>query len=520
MINKVFAYMQQHSMLPENGNIVAGVSGGPDSVCLLLILVRLRERCGLHLSAVHINHGLRTEAGMDADFVRRLCREWDVPLAVHEADVGKLSAELGIGSEEAGRRVRYAAFLEQLERMDAGTGGRGCIAVAHNRDDQAETLLFHLLRGTGLDGMAGMRPVRRAQAGGKLLRDAVQRPREDFCGRSLDLPRIIRPLLDTAREEIETFLAAEHVEWRMDATNAEDMYARNRIRNRILPYAEQYICSGAKEHLAKEAELLAQTADFIRERTQEALKRCAQEDGSTGNIRLSVKKLRREEAFLQKQCVRACLLQTGSGRDLTAAHVEAAAALALPGTQSGKRLKLPICRVEAVREFDSLVFAPLGPDSLTAGRTDKNAKTGPKPMEVRLTAGRFMVPGLGKIEVRLLRTDACKGENRPENAFFLRNIPEKKYTKWVDYDKIIESAVFRTRRQGDYLSINEALDKKSLKKYMIEEKIPANDRERLMLLADGAHIIWVPGHRISAAYKVTAQTALIMEIRCINLEEQ
>lgn len=513
MINKVLAYMQQHSMIPENRNIVAGVSGGPDSVCLLLVLVRLREKYGLHLTAVHINHGLRAEAGTDADFVRRLCREWNVPLIVREVDVGKLSEELGTGSEEAGRRVRYTAFLEQLEKMDAGTGGHGCIAVAHNRDDQAETLLFHLLRGTGLDGMAGIRPVRRTQAGGKL------RP-EDACGRSLDVPRIIRPLLHTAREEIETFLAAEHVEWRMDATNAEDRYTRNRIRNRILPYAEKYICSGAKEHLAKEAELLAQTADFIREKTLDALKRCAVEHGSTGNIRLSVEKLRQEDAFLQKQCVRACLLHAGSGRDLTAAHVEAAAALALPGTQSGRRLELPLCRVEAVREFDCLIFAPSGPDFTTAGETNQNAKTGPPGEEIMLTEGRFTVPGLGEIEVRFLQTDVCRRENSPETAIFFQNIPEKKYTKWVDYDKIIESAVFRTRRQGDYLSINEALDQKSLKKYMIEERIPAKDRDRLMLLADGAHIIWVPGHRISAAYKVTAQTALIMEIRCISPGEQ
>ena len=468
-------------MFPENGNIVAGVSGGPDSVCLLLGLVKLRESCGLRLAAVHVNHGLRAEAGEDAAFVRRLCAQWQVEFVLEAADVEQLARKKGISCEEAGRQVRYRAFTQQLARMDAVTGGHGCIAVAHNRDDRAETFLFHLLRGTGLDGMAGIRPVRYLQG-----RAGV---------------RIIRPLLAAGRDEIEAFLEKEGIGWRTDATNAQDIYTRNRIRNRILPYAEEHVSRGAKLHLAREAALLEETADFVRGRMLEALERCLEAE-ETRVLRLSVTRLRKEPPFLQKLVVRECLQRVGLERDLTAAHVEAAWALAQEGSQSGRRLSLPVCRVEAVRVFESLVFRESMPGEAYAGTF------------IPLKPGRIPVPGLGIVEVRLLPGPAQNAGKDAENTVFFKNIPEKKYTKWLDYGKIIEPAGFRSRLTGDYLTVNDALDRKSLKRYMIDEKIPADKRAKLMLLADGAHIIWVPGHRISAAYKVTAQTAVILEISC------
>ena len=490
-------------MFPENGNIVAGVSGGPDSVCLLLVLCELRENCDLHLTAVHVHHGLRQEAGEDARFVEELCRRLDVPCRVVHANVADLAREQKISEEEAGRHIRYEAFEKELVVMDEKTGGHGCVAVAHNRDDRAETLLFHLLRGTGLDGMASIRPVR------------------PLCAQNPEGPRVIRPLLETERTKIEAFLQKRGVSWRTDSTNEGERYARNRIRNRILPYAEETICPAARKHLAQEARLLGELSDFMAERTREALERC-EEEGDADGLFLAVDRLRKESPLLQKLCVRDCLRRVGGGRNLTSAHVEAALALAGEKTQSGRQLRLPACRVEAVREFGRLKFAPWPQreGGQEVGAAEKDAAlpliaAAPIPLRIPRSmekGERQWVPGLGEISVRLLPGPAWRGRKAGNAEDFLKNIPEKTYTKWFDYDNIIESAVFRTRRTQDYLTISGAMEKKSLKRYLIEEKIPAGQRDSLTRLADGAQILWVPGHRISAAYKVTVQTAVILEV--------
>ena len=492
--------MEENRMFPENGNIVIGVSGGPDSVCLLWLLCALRESHPLDLQVVHVDHGLRQESKEDALFVQKLCEEWGVPCRVVRADVAGVAAERKISKEEAGRLIRYEAFEKALGEMDEKDGGCGCVAVAHNRDDRAETLLFHLFRGTGLDGMASIRPVR------------------PLCDRKPEGARVIRPLLTTGREEIEAFLKSHGISWRVDATNAGEQYARNRIRNRILPYARENVCPAANRHLAREAQLLEEVADFMQRQTYRALERCLEEEGDA--LFLDTGRLRRQEPLLQKACVRECLRRKGEGRDLTSAHVDAVWALAGEKTQSGRKILLPACRVEAVREFSRLKIAslPLQEAGATAGQKGKEGLDRPERVFALRIPDREgkeetqFVPGLGEVSVRLLPGPARSADFPGAAGEFFKNIPEKTYTKWFDYDNIIESVVFRTRRKQDFLTISDALEKKSLKRYMIEEKIPADQRDSLMLLADGSRIVWVPGHRIGAAYKVTAQTAVILEV--------
>ena len=564
LTEKILFYMKRYHMIPENKNIVVGLSGGADSVCLLYVLAALRKKLGLQLCAVHVHHGLRgVEADADEAYVRDICRAWDVPLKAMRIDAAALAKQWGIGCEEAGRRARYEIFEECLQGMG---GCRGAIAVAHHRDDCAETLLFHMFRGTGLDGMAGIRPVRKTE-------------RESM---------IIRPLLETGKTEIESFLQEKGISWRIDSTNTGEDYTRNRIRNRVLPYAEKEICSGAGAHLAKEAQLLAETADFVRSCTRQALERCrveaddlkanacgieivehvGQREGTAEYkrfdkqtiIKLNIELLQQEDMFLQKQCVRECLLEIGTGRDLTAAHIEAVRHLVGTDCQSGRKLRIPACQLEVERQFGLLVFrrlerqqdaSPEQQDALPEQRFDRGRQVGLQTPELPLPehSSELHVPGMGVVSVRYLQRDeltageknaAAGGKNTAageKNAAaggkntaageessaaagaFLKNIPQKKYTKWLDYDKIIQSVVFRTRRSGDYLTIDDNFSKKSLKKYMIEEKIPANERNSMLVLADGNHIIWVPGGRISTYYRVTEQTKVILEVACMEKQE-
>lgn len=488
MLEEIRAYMEQFHMFPESGYIVAGVSGGADSLCLLHALAGLREACGFLLAAVHVNHGLRAEAAQDAAYVRALCEAWDVPFFLIEEDVAALASREHLSCEEAGRKVRYRAFLQVLRQLQGSESG-GCIAVAHNREDRAETLLFHLFRGTGLRGMGSIRPVREEKNGA----------------------RIIRPLLFCGRERIEAWLEKEGISWCTDSTNLEEQFTRNKIRNRVLPYVRKEICAGAGQNLAREAQLLSDAAGFVERMTQEALSRCAVWEEADRQVCLDTAAFLREDAFLQEQMLYDCLRRIGGGRDLTAAHVEAVGRLTKPDCQSGRRVRLPSCGILAKREFDRVRLCVLPKGALPKGALPKGSKTAAGPdgqdgrEEVWLRIGSCRVPGLGQIETRLFPRPA-------DGASFLENIPQKKYTKWFDYDKIIGRATFRKRKKGDFLTIDSAGHKKSLKRYLIEEKIPAERRDDLVFLADGAHVMWVPGHRISQAYKVTEQTAAVLEV--------
>ena len=210
---QVKEYCDRHQMLERGDRVVLGVSGGADSVCLLFVLLALRRELDLQLHVVHVNHGIRIEAGEDAAYVSALCEAHQVPFYLYEKDIPALAKEWSCSEEEAGRRVRYEAFEEVLRQQCCQK-----IAVAHNSNDRAETMLFHLFRGTGLTGLAGIRPVR---------------------------GQIIRPLLCVDRAQIETYLTEKQISYRHDATNDCDDYTRNKIRHHILPYAEQEIVKGS-----------------------------------------------------------------------------------------------------------------------------------------------------------------------------------------------------------------------------------------------------------------------------------
>ena len=259
---KVFAYIREHHMLQAGDRVVAGVSGGADSVCLLFLLLEWQKEVPTDIAVVHVDHGIRTEAGEDARYVEQLCEERGIPFFLTRAEVRNRARMEKISEEEAGRRTRYEAFEKAAKEWGATK-----IAVAHNSNDRSETQLFHLFRGSGIRGLASILPVR---------------------------DRIIRPLLCLERWEIEKFLQQRGIVYCKDATNEEDDYTRNRIRHHILPYAEQNIVKGCVAHMNQTAELLAETEDYLELQTKEAAGRCIRatdgdgESAETGDSRNAV----------------------------------------------------------------------------------------------------------------------------------------------------------------------------------------------------------------------------------------
>ena len=290
---KVFSYIEKQELLCQGDKVIVGVSGGADSVCLLFVLLEYARQKDLELTVVHIHHGLRAEADQDAAYVEAVCKEHGLAFSLIKVDVKKEAEEFSCSEEEAGRNLRYRAFTKVAEEMHADK-----IAVAHNANDRAETFLFHLFRGSDLKGLGSIRPKR---------------------------DRIIRPLLVLERAEIEEYLAERGIAYCQDSTNAQDTYTRNRIRHHILPYAEENIVQGCVSHIARTAEVLDETEQFLAQQTMEAYARCVEErEDSDAKYFLRIEPFRQLHPLLQKRVLYLVISAlAGEAKDLSHVHVEA-----------------------------------------------------------------------------------------------------------------------------------------------------------------------------------------------------
>ncbi|GFI44732.1 tRNA(Ile)-lysidine synthase [Lachnospiraceae bacterium] len=457
MVNKVLDYVKKYRMIEPEDTIVAGISGGADSVCLLFVLAELQKRIPFAIRVVHVDHGIRQEAAEDACYVRELCRRFDIPFTLVEENVREGAKIRRISEEEEGRRVRYQAFARALE------GKKGKIAVAHNSNDRAETMLFHLFRGTGLTGASGIRPV----AG-----------------------NVIRPLLCVQRSEIESWLGERGVPFCTDSTNGQDIYTRNRIRHHILSYAEQEVCRGAVANMNRAADQLLGAEEYIGRQVQAAMERCVLPEAGEGTVAINIPALLREDGYVRGRILLECLARRAGGRkNITAAHVGAMESLFLSG-ENGE-IHLPYGFV-VYKKYD------LGMIQKKEEKSGNNPLGEKREFQVA-PPGEWDIPGLGRVEFTLF--------SRKESQI----IPQKTYTKWFDYDKITSSIAFRTRKQGDYLTVNRKMGRQSLQDYFVNEKVPRQERDGIYLLTEGAHVMWVPGRRISEYYKISEGTRTILQ---------
>lgn len=462
MLEKVWKAITEYEMFPEGASIVVGVSGGVDSIALLHLLWRLRQKRQWQLLAVHIHHGLRgTEADQDAAFVEAFCAEKDIFCVVKKIDIRAEAKKCGLGEEEAGRMFRYAVFREL-----AGENGR--IAVAHHRKDQAETLLMRLCRGTGMTGLAGMLPVR-----------------ENIC----------RPLLFCSREEIEAYCRAEGLLWREDATNQQAVYTRNKVRLQVLPLLKQ-INPKAEEHIARTASLLAMEEDYLEQ--QAALcEQAVRLNAPTGEVRLSCPRLAALHPAMRRRVLRRAMqafLQTEPS------FIQLTALEELLKKENGKR-----------RDFADGLCAEIRYDALVLFRKNAEEKNQKKETTKKQKGFCFMLPpeGEGEIAEAGLYYRIWQSEEPVE-------ISQDICTNVFDYDKIEQRLFCRTRRAGDVIRLKAG--RKKIKDVFIDEKIPKEERERVPLIAAEQEILWIPGVRRSIAGLVdeTTKRFLYIQIRRVQ----
>ena len=511
----VFAWIKQHQLIRAGDLVFAAVSGGADSVCMLHLLLAYREQCPFELRVVHVEHGIRgAESRQDAAFVRELCDKLHVPCRQADVDAPALAAQEKLSLEEAARKLRYRVFEECVE-TDRPEKRRVHIALAHNMEDQAETMLFNLARGSGLLGLAGMPPARGA---------------------------FIRPLLSSSRADIEAYLRERGIAWRTDSTNLSESYTRNRIRSRILPLLTEQVNSRAAKHIWEAASQAGEAEECLRKMAAEDLAAIRiirpagplrfrdgvpavrpdtgpAQDILSDRLVLDAGKLSALSGLRQTYALREALrmLRRGRGmKDISREHIRAVSALLSKHGEKHADLPGGIC---AVRSGNELILTRAGTGKAAgtgtadgAGAADGVGTAETAGMAAGGSNSFLQVTGDGDYEfmgltfrVRMIGRDERPASYQEQN----------RYTKWLACDTMKGNLFLRTRRNGDRLVINAGGSRRKLKDYLIDEKVPASRRDSMVLLCDEDTVLWVVGYRISEHVKVTERTEQILRIEVL-----
>ncbi|HHW14053.1 MAG TPA: tRNA lysidine(34) synthetase TilS [Firmicutes bacterium] len=510
LLGRVRRTVERYRMLAPGETVVAAVSGGPDSVALAHLLLRLSEEYSLSLHVAHLNHRFRgAEAEAEARFVAELAERWGLPVTVGEEDVPAHLARCGGSAEAVARRFRYA-FLERV----ADSVGAVRIALGHQADDQAETVLMNLLRGAGPRGLGGMPPVR----GG----------------------RYIRPLLQVSRREIMAYLAEQGLPYRLDPSNASRRFFRNRIRHDLLPYLEREFAPGLRAILSRTADLLQAEDEYLEGvaatargalLTPTRAGRSGREmsTGYTGScralaelplalLRRMIRQLWRELAGLPGDAEEAEGLEEAAARPdgprLGYERVEAVVELIREG-RTGARLQLP-GGVTVRRVYDRLFWEtarqggaePAGSPG-ARGRAEPEGL--PAPVELRVPGETFISQKGLVLSAEIRAVSGAGGASRL--------VAEAKAAgPWravLDADRLSLPLMVRSRRPGDRFWPLGAPGERKLKDYLIERKIPPEERKGLLLVADegGRRPVWLIGERPAEPLRVTGETKRILVLQ-------
>lgn len=268
---RVLKTIQKYNLIQANEKIVLGVSGGPDSLFMLYILNKLKKQLKFDMAVAHINHMIRAEADSEEEFVKEFCRKINIEFYSKRIDVEKYANNNKIGLEEAGRKVRYDFFEEILEKTDSNK-----IAIAHNKNDKVETIIMHLLRGSGISGLQGIEPIKDN--------------------------KIIRPIIEIERAEIEEYCEENKLEPRIDKSNFENKYTRNKIRNVVIPYIKEEFNPNIIETITRLSEIITEENQYLVKQTEQAYKQILIEE-QKNHIRLKLKEFNNLERVIKNRII-------------------------------------------------------------------------------------------------------------------------------------------------------------------------------------------------------------------------
>ena len=437
--------IRRYQMIEPGDLVIIGLSGGPDSLALLHLLTALQTDLDFRLHAAHVDHSFRgKEAEEEARWVEKTALQWGVPCTLTKVNVPEVAREKGISSQEAGHLVRKRFFQELLQKLGAQK-----IALGHQADDQAETLLMHFLVGTGLEGLQGIIPV--------------------------NLP-LIRPLIFLRRAEIERYCWENALEPRRDPSNQKNVYLRNKIRNQVIPCLEERINPNLVDTLNRTASIIQQDEDYLQKAAEQLAQRFVQTN-TTGSS-LLLREWTVLHPSMQRRLIRTVFRSVGENQGLAFSHVEEVRKFMEEG-QTGKVLQLP-GGVRVEKDYTALLFYH---ESSVEQEQEEN--TGIKERLLKIP-GETYIPETGqKIMAELVE--------RAEAA----NKAEKIYFPWKGE---IPSLVVRSRRPGDRISLAGLGGTKKLKAYFNEKKIPRRQRDRILLISVENSIIWIPALAVGGKF--------------------
>jgi tRNA(Ile)-lysidine synthase len=474
----------RYQLIGPGDIVVVGVSGGPDSLCLLHVLHALAPELGACLHVAHLHHGLRgADADADAAFVADIAEAWGLTCSVEQADVAALASQTSAALEEAAREARYT-FLGRL----AGEVGAQAVAVGHNADDQAETVLMHFLRGSGLAGLRGMQP-----------KSAFPRPQLiiDNCQLPIVNSRLIRPLLFVPRADILAYCAEHGLEPRYDRSNEDTTFFRNRLRHELLPLLEGYNPQIGRI-LSQSAAVLAGDYELLRSDLLDAWPQVLVQE-SAGRLVLDLAAWRRLPTALQRSVLREAIQRLrASLRNVNYVHVDNAFWLLHEG-RAGDRMTLP-AGLELVVGYDRFAVGNAGIELPVNDLPQMDVEWLALPVSGTLDLAGWQV------DLTLLAA-ADLPPGWQENA--------DPWQAWLDANALGPAPALRTRCEGDrFQPLGMADRSKLLAELFTNSKIPAPARNRWpLLVATTGDIAWVCGLRIDERARITAATEQVLHVR-------
>lgn len=477
--DKVRTHIKEKNLIAPGDRIIIGLSGGADSVCLFRMLAELRDEYSLSLYAVHVNHGIRHEdADADELFAKELAGEYNIPYRSYHYSVKQIAKDASLSVEEAGRQVRYEVFEKERQLCGADK-----IAVAHHMNDQAETILFRMCRGTGIKGLLGMAP-----SGGY----------------------IIRPLMCLRRDEIIQYLKEAGQDYREDITNSCMDYDRNRIRLGVVPELEK-INKKAIEHIDALSRSLRDIYGWLEAEADRLYKEYVKESEDSVSI-CCADLFSMQKAAAEEVVKRMIYANTQSLKDITMQHIDSVIKIA--SMETGKRIDLPY-GLSAEKQYGIIMIKK---DRVRdeAGESYEYvfAKEDVLKEPLALRIDNVYLPDEGIFYERIDISVSVK-----EYTHGIMDIPKNSCTKWFDYDRIKSMLGLRRPRKNDYFVLRGGGTKK-LARYMIDGKIPRDCRESLLVAAEGSHILTVFGGRTGEDYYAGEGTKTVLEICIVNLEQE